>query len=141
MLKFFRIWMVLLHILIGVQFFLAGYGALGSGDTSEAFSLHIMGGRAIAVVALPAIVFAALSRAGGRLVGLTAGVFGLVLLQSVIAVVSVGGTVTGQIIFGLHAINALLIMGAVEAASRAARRILRARKESEGEPVPAAATA
>src|SRR5699024_5959371 len=122
MLKFFRIWMSVLHVLIGVQFFLAGYGALGTGDTAEAFSLHIMGGRLIAVVALLAIVFAALARAGRRPVGLTAGVFGLVLLQSVIAVVSVGGTVTGQVVFGFHAVNALVILGVAGAARRAAKR-------------------
>lgn len=139
MLKFFRFWTGVLHVLIGVQFFLAGYGALGAGDTAESFSLHIMGGRLIAVVALLGIVFAALARAGGKLVGLSAGVFGLVLLQSVIAVVSVGGTTAGQIIFGLHAINALMIMGVAEAAGKEAKRVLQSRKGAEEEAAPAAA--
>ena len=117
MLKVYRIWTILLHVLIGVQFFLAGYGAIGTGSPDESYSLHIMNGRLIAAVALLGILFAALSRSGGKLVGLSAGVFGLVVLQSLIALVSVAGTTPGQIIFGFHAINALMIMGVAEASA------------------------
>ncbi|WP_156925870.1 DUF6220 domain-containing protein [Glycomyces arizonensis] len=141
MLKFFRIWMMLVQILIGIQFFLAGYGAMGTGDTRDAFALHIMNGYLIGTVSLLAILFAALSRAGGKLVGMTAGVVGLVALQSVIAAVSVGGTTAGQLVFGLHAINALMILGLAEATSRTAKRILQSRKEAQGETASAAAAA
>jgi hypothetical protein len=131
MLKFYRVWIGVLHVLIGLQFFLAGYGAIGSGSPDEAFSFHIMNGRLIAAVALLGILFAALSRAGGKLVGMAAGVLGLVVLQSLIALVSVAGTTPGQIIFGFHAINALMIMGLAEASGRLAKQLLADRKPAE----------
>jgi len=139
MLRFYRIWTILLHVLIGIQFFLAGYGAIASGSPDESFSLHIMNGRVIGVVALLAILFAALARSGGKLVGLAATAFGLVVLQSIIAVVSVAGTTPGQIIFGFHAINALMIMGVAEASGRLAKRLLAERKAPESVPEPATA--
>jgi hypothetical protein len=139
MLRFYRVWVVLLHVLIGVQFFLAGYGAIGTGSPDESFSLHIMNGRVIAVVALLGILFAALARSGGKLVGLAAGVFGLVVLQSLIALVSVAGTTPGQIIFGFHAINALMIMGLAEASGRLAKQLIADRRPVGAEVAPAAA--
>ena len=139
MLRFYRVWVMLLHVLIGIQFFLAGYGAIGTGSPDESFSLHIMNGRVIAVVALLGILFAALARSGGKLVGLAAGVFGLVVLQSLIALVSVAGTTPGQIIFGFHAINALMIMGLAEASGRLAKQLIEDRRPVEAEAAPAAA--
>lgn len=139
MLKFYRVWTHVLHVLIGLQFFLAGYGAIGSGSPDESFSLHIMNGRVIAVVALLGILFAALARAGGKLVGMSAGVLGLVLLQSVIALVSVAGTTPGQIIFGFHAINALMIMGLAEASGRLAKQLIEDRKPTPTKAAPATA--
>lgn len=139
MLRFYRVWVMLLHILIGIQFFLAGYGAIGTGSPDESFSLHIMNGRVIAVVALLGILFAALARSGGKLVGLAAGVFGLVVLQSLIALVSVAGTTPGQVIFGFHAINALMIMGLAEASGRLAKQLLEDRRAVETGAAPATA--
>lgn len=139
MLRFYRIWTHVLHVLIGLQFFLAGYGAIGSGSPDESFSLHIMNGRVIAVVALLGILFAALARAGGKLVGMSAGVLGLVVLQSLIALVSVAGTTQGQIIFGFHAINALMIMGLAEASGRLAKQLIEDRKPTPTEAAPATA--
>lgn len=139
MLKFYRIWTHVLQGLIGLQFFLAGYGAIGTGSPDESFSLHIMNGRVIAVVALLGILFAALARSGGKLVGMAAGVLGLVVLQSLIALVSVAGTTPGQIIFGFHAINALMIMGLAEASGRLAKRLIAERKPVEPEAAPATA--
>ncbi len=139
MLRFYRVWVMILHVLIGIQFFLAGYGAIGTGSPDESFSLHIMNGRVIAVVALLGILFAALARSGGKLVGLAAGVLGLVVLQSLIALVSVAGTTPGQIIFGFHAINALMIMGLAEASGRLAKQLLEDRKPAETTAAPATA--
>lgn len=139
MLRVYRIWTILLHVLIGLQFFLAGYGSLGTGSPDESFSLHIMNGRVIAAVALVGILFAALARSGGKLTGLAAGAFGLVVLQSLIALVSVAGTVPGQIVFGFHAINALMIMGVVEASGRLAKQLIADRGPAESAVEPAAA--
>ncbi|GAB3226197.1 hypothetical protein GCM10027447_16170 [Glycomyces halotolerans] len=140
MLEVFRIWMHLLGLLIAVQFFLAGYGAIASGAPSEAFELHIANGRLIAIAALLGIVFAALARAGGRLVGLSAGILGLVALQSVIALVSVGGTVWGQSVFGLHAINGLVIMMLTGRAAMLAKRRSAERREPAGSAEPETAS-
>ncbi len=137
MLNFYRLWVGLLHILIGIQFFLAGYGAVGTGSPDEAFSLHIMNGRVIAVVALLSILFAALARSGKKLVGLAAAAFGLVVLQSLIALVSVAGTMPGQIIFGFHAINALMIMGVAESSARLAKQLIADRKTATAVPATA----
>lgn len=137
MLRFYRIWTILLHLLIGIQFFLAGFGARGMGSPDEAYALHIMNGRVIAVVALLGILFAALARAGGKLVGMSAGVLGLVLLQSVIVLISVQGTLAGQLIFGLHVINAMAIMGVAEASGRLAKRLVQERDTPDAAPAAA----
>ncbi|MCH7229561.1 DUF6220 domain-containing protein [Glycomyces sp. L485] len=141
MLEFFRIWTGVLGALIALQFFLAGYGAIATGDTAEAFELHIMNGRLIGAVSLLGILFAVLARSGSKLVGLAAAVFGLVALQSVIALVSVGGTVPGQILFGLHAVNAVFIMSVAGRADKTAKRLLEDRRISAGDASPEAATA
>jgi hypothetical protein len=138
MLRFYRIWTILLHLLIGIQFFLAGFGARGTGSPDEAYSLHIMNGRVIAVVALLGILFAALARAGGKLVGMSAGVLGLVVLQSVIVLISVQGTLAGQLIFGLHVINAMAVMGVAEASGRLSKKLLEERR-APAAPEPAVA--
>ncbi|GAB3995986.1 hypothetical protein GCM10029992_14740 [Glycomyces albus] len=64
MLRFFRVWMIILGVLLGIQFLLAGYGVYGGGSIGDDFELHIMNGRVIAVVILLSILFAALARAG-----------------------------------------------------------------------------
>jgi hypothetical protein len=138
MLKFFRIWLFALGALIGIQFFLAGYGAIGTGSPDEAFALHIMNGRVIAAVSLLAILFAAAARAGGKLVGRSAIIFGLVFLQFVIAMIAVAGTVPGQIIFGFHVVNALIIEGMVGSTGKLAKQLIDARKPAETEAETAA---
>ncbi|NUQ87015.1 MAG: hypothetical protein HOQ43_00915 [Glycomyces artemisiae] len=140
MLRFYRVWNFALGALIGIQFFLAGYGALGTGSPDEAFALHIMNGRLIGAVALLGVLFAALARAGGKLIGASAIILGLVVLQSVIALISVAGTVPGQIIFGFHVVNALIIEARVGATGKLAKKILDDRAAARGtaaEPVAA----
>ncbi|WP_100445135.1 DUF6220 domain-containing protein [Glycomyces xiaoerkulensis] len=135
MLNLFRIWMAVISALLGVQIFLAGYGAIAVGAPAEAYELHIMNGRLIALLSLVSIPLAALARAGGKPVALASIAFGLVILQSVIALVSVDGTVVGQLIFGLHAVNGLLIMAVAGRAGGAAKRI----RADRGAPQPAEA--
>jgi hypothetical protein len=131
MLKFYRVWNIVLGALIGIQFFLAGYGALGTGSPDEAFALHIMNGRLIGAVAFLGILFALAARAGGKLVGFSAIIFGLVVLQSVIAMISVAGTVPGQIIFGFHVVNALIIETRVGATGKLIKQLLDGRKPAD----------
>jgi hypothetical protein len=139
MLSVLRVWLMVVQVLLGVQFFLAGYGAIGTGTPSEAFALHIYNGRLLAVLILLSIPIAALARPGGRVVGMTGILFGLMIVQSLIAAVSVGGTVAGQLVFGLHAINALIIMGVLEATGRRVKRVAEARRSPAPESAPASA--
>lgn len=140
MLKFFRVWMVILGILLGLQFLLAGYGVYGGGSIGDDFELHILNGRLITVVTLLGILFAALARAGGRLVGLAAILLGMVVLQSVIVLVSTEGTVVGQVIFMLHVAVGIGMMEVAGKAGGIAKKKLAERSEgaeSAAEPAPA----
>ncbi|THV41612.1 DUF6220 domain-containing protein [Glycomyces buryatensis] len=145
MLKFLRIWMGVLLALIVVQFFLAGYGAVGTGALADNYAMHRMTGTLISVFALLGLVFAALARSGGKLVGMAAIILGLVLLQPVIAMISIEGTMAGQIIFGFHVVNAVAIPHVVVGVMTAAGKAKAAKDsgDSKGgvtdtpEPVPA----
>lgn len=140
MLKFFRIWMVVLGVLLGLQFLLAGYGVYGGGSIGDDFQLHILNGRLIAVVTLLGILFAAFARAGGRLVGLAAILFGMTLLQGVIVLISTEGTVAGQVIFMLHVANGIGMMEVTGKAQGLAKKKLAERVEgAEPAAEPAAA--
>jgi Family of unknown function (DUF6220) len=107
----------LLMLVVVVQFFLAASGAFDSAPTEEAFQPHrTLGYIAIALAAVSTLV-AAVVRMPGRLIGLSGLVVGLGIMQPVIAVIARafndGDTTTtaGQLVFGLHAINGLAIMG------------------------------
>lgn len=140
MLKFFRIWMLVLGVLLGLQFLLAGYGVYGGGSIGDDFQLHILNARLIAVVTLLGILFAALARAGGRLVGLAAILFGMMILQAVIVLVSTEGTTAGQIIFMLHVATGIGMMEVAGKAQGLAKKKLAERSEgAEPAAEPAAA--
>jgi hypothetical protein len=77
-------------------------------------------------------VVAAIARVPGRLIGMTAMVAGLGVGQAVIAAIAgalddTGGTSTrgGELVFGLHAINALAIMAVSGNVARQARALAR----------------
>lgn len=119
---------VVLVLAVVAQFYFAGVGAFDTGPKDDAFSVHRMLGYMIFLVALLATIAAALARMPGRIIGLTGLVTGLVLLQSVIAQLSKAfddagdtSTTAGTVVFGLHALNALAILGASGTALRQAR--------------------
>lgn len=95
--------------------FFAGVGAFDAAPRVESFEPHRGIGRALLLLSVLAIGAAALARAPARLVGLTAAVTGLVLLESLIAVVAGAladqSAATGNLVFGLHAIFGLVTMG------------------------------
>lgn len=124
-----------------VQFFLAGYSAIDPAPVEESFSIHRMIGYLIAMYSLLVIVAAAVARAPGRLIGLTALASLLAFMQIVISVVSgaIGGdtaTVWSQLVFGLHAINGMVVIGVSMAAFQGAR--LLAAEPRHKEPADAA---
>lgn len=99
-----------------VQFFLAGSGAFDSAPNDEAFRPHRALGFVLVLLAVVLTVTAAVARLPGRLIGLSGLVTGLMLVQPVIAVAAKAfgegddTTAAGQLVFGLHAVNALVIM-------------------------------
>ncbi|PJE95963.1 hypothetical protein CUT44_19340 [Streptomyces carminius] len=129
-----------LMLMVVVQFFLAGSGAFDTAPNDEAFRPHRTLGFLTVLLALLTTLVTALARMPGRLVGM-AGLFtGLGIAQPVIATVAgafgdTGGTTTaGQIVFGLHAVNGLVMMGV-------AGRILRRARELPNSPAPTARAA
>lgn len=117
---------------IPVQFFLAAAGAFDPAPRQESFQMHTMLGRLLFLLALLTIGAAALARAPGRLVGRTAATAGLIVVQSLIALVARGfegdggGGMASTLVFGLHAVNALAIMAVARTVLVGARAHARA---------------
>jgi hypothetical protein len=120
----------LLFLAILAQFYFAAVGAFDRPQDDDSFALHsIVGMMVIPLLSILATVSAALARAPGRLIGLSLAPLGLVVVQVLIIVVGnaiSGGSdedtgAAGLFVFGLHAVNALLVMGAAGAVLRRAR--------------------
>ena len=123
---------MLLMLAVVAQFFLAANGAFNTAPNDESFQPHRVLGLGIVLLAVVMTLVAALARMPGRLIGLTGLVAGLGIVQSLIrAIADAFGdkgdttTTTGQLIFGLHGINALVIMAAVATIVRQARALSR----------------
>ena len=110
----------LLMLAVVLQFLLAGSGAFDTAPNEESFQPHRTLGYGILLLAVLLTLIAALARMPGRLIGMTGLVAGLALLQGVIrAIASTFGetgdstSTVGELIFGLHAVNGLIIMAVV----------------------------
>jgi hypothetical protein len=119
---------ILLMLAVVVQFYFAASGAFSTGPHDEAFQPHRTMGYVVFILAVLLTVAAALARVPRRLIGLSGLVAGLVVLQVLIALLAdaVGGngdvtTTAGQLVFGLHAVNGLVIAAV---AGRIARQAL-----------------
>lgn len=119
----------LLMLALVVQFFLAGVGAFDTAPAEESFKLHGAVGYGILLLAVVLTLVAALARMPGRLIGLSGLVAGLVILQPVIAVIAKAfgdsadtSTTAGKFVFGLHAVNALVIYAVIHNIMRQARK-------------------
>lgn len=115
--KVFLVLAGLMLLATAALLFFAGVGAFDEAPRSESFEPHRMIGRGMFVVSVLAIGAAALARLPGRLIGMTALIAGLVVLQSLIAVMARAfedgadpSTATGALVFGLHAVNGVFIM-------------------------------
>lgn len=122
-----------LQVLVVVaQFFLAASGAFDTAPKDESFQPHRGLGYGIVLFAILLTIVAALARMPGRLIGMTALVAGLTVVQVVIAVLArafndTGDTSTtaGQLVFGLHAINGLIILAVAGTVARRAHALPR----------------
>ena len=118
----------LLMLAVVLQFLLAGSGAFDTAPNEESFQPHRTLGYGILLLAVLLTLIAALARMPGRLIGMTGLVAGLALVQPVIrAIASAFGetgdstSTVGELIFGLHAVNGLIIMAVVGMILRQAR--------------------
>ena len=119
----------LVMLAVVVQFFLAASGAFDSAPNEEAFRPHRSLGYLIVLLSVVLTLVAAIARMPSRIIGMSGLVAGLAVLQPVIAVIArafgdTGETSTaGNIVFGLHAINALIMMGVARNVLKAAREL------------------
>lgn len=128
--KIFTALAMALMLAVVLQIFLAGAGAFDTATKDEAFQPHRALGYGILLFAGLLTLIAALARMPGRLIGMTGLVAGLALLQPVIRAIAgaFGETgdstsTVGELIFGLHAVNGLIIMAVVGMILRQAREL------------------
>jgi Family of unknown function (DUF6220) len=112
----------LLMLAVVAQFFLAASGAFDTAPNDESFKPHRALGYGIVLFAVLMTILAAAARLPGRLIGLTGLVAGLAAVQGVIGAIAkaFGGT-GGELVFGLHAVNALVIVAVIRTVTREAR--------------------
>lgn len=134
----------LLVAAVALQFYFAAVGAFDRPQDDDSYALHsITGMMVIPLLSILTTVAAALARAPGRLIGLSLAPLGLVVVQVLIVVVGnviSGGSdedtgAAGLFVFGLHAVNAMFVIGAASAVLRQARRFA-AEKSTVDTPQP-----
>jgi Family of unknown function (DUF6220) len=120
---------ILLMLAVVAQFFLAASGAFDTAPNEESFRPHRALGYVIFVLPVLMTIVAALARMPGRLAGMAGLVAGLVVVQVVIAQVAGAfgdtddSTTAGQLVFGLHAVNGLIIVALAGRILRQARAL------------------
>ena len=121
----------LMVLAVAAQFYFAAVGAFAKPQDDQSFALHLTDGMmVIPALSLLATVFAALARAPGRLIGLTAAPVGLVALQVLITEVgktlgasTEDNTTPAALAFlGLHAFVGLAVMAVSGIVMARARR-------------------
>jgi hypothetical protein len=130
--RVFALLATLLVLVVVAQFFLAASGAFDTAPNDESFRPHRALGYVIFLLPVVMIIVAALARMPGRLIGMAALVAGLTAVQVVIAVLArafndTGDTSTtaGTLIFGLHAVNGLIILAVAATVARRAQALSR----------------
>ena len=108
---------IALALAVVSQFYLAASGAFDTTPKDESFQTHRTLGYVIVLFALLLTGIAALARMPRRLIGMTGLVAGLGVAQALIRLLadsvdnSAGtGTSAGSLVFGLHAINGLIML-------------------------------
>lgn len=117
----------LLLLSVVAQFFLAASGAFDTAPKDESFQPHRVLGYGIVLFAILMTIVAAVARMPGRLIGMTGLVAGLAVVQGVIRAIarafgdSGHSTTAGQLVFGLHAVNGLVMVAVTVRLVRQAR--------------------
>src|SRR5262245_16589307 len=123
---------IVLMLAVVAQFFLAAKGAFSTAPNDESFRPHHALGYVIFLLPVLMAIVGALARMPGRLVGMAGLVTGLTAVQVVITVLARAfndtghtSTTAGELVFGLHAVNGLVIMAVVAVIVRQARALSR----------------
>lgn len=135
----------LLFLAIVFQFYLAGVGAFDEPQNDDSFALHRINGMAVVTgLSVLATIVAAVARLGVRTVALTLVPGILVVVQMLIRAIAEAfdasnGDTTGVAvaIFGLHALNGMLIMLVTVILIRRMRKLLGAARNDAPERVEA----
>ena len=117
---------ILLVLVVVAQFFLAASAAFSTAPNDESFRPHRALGYVIFLVPVVMTIVGAFARVPGRLVGMAGLIAGLTVVQVVIAEVAkaFGDSATaGQVVFGLHAVNGLIIMAVAGSIARQTRAL------------------
>lgn len=113
--KAFPVLTGLVMLAVVVQFYLAASAAFSTASKETSFAPHRTFGYIILLLTIILVVIAAAAKMPGRIIGLAGMVVGLTILQPLIAFVakalndSGSSTTASTIVFGLHAVNALII--------------------------------
>jgi hypothetical protein len=128
--RVFAVLAALLAVVVVAQFFLAASGAFDPAPNDESFRTHRALGYAIVPLAILVTIVAALARMPGRLIGMTGLIAALGLGQSLIGAVAAAltdpgdtGATAGALVFGLHAVNGLLLLAVAGTVARRARAL------------------
>lgn len=103
----------LLTLAVLAQIFLAGYAASTAQSPTVAFATHRDVGHMIIAGALIAALVALIGRLPRRLIGFAFLTIGLLAVQLLLGMANQSGTTASQVMIGIHALNALAIMGSV----------------------------
>ena len=140
----YRYWISIVAAAVLVQIAFAGYGAFYAAhkiddETTidedifmDGFGLHTGFGYLVVLMGLLALVFALLARPGRRTVWMTAGLFGLLVLQVLLAWFGFEVPAIGA----FHPLNALLIAALAGTLASQEWRIARAEATPRPEPTP-----
>lgn len=127
-----------LLLAVVVQFYLAAAGAFDAAPLEDSFEMHRTLGLIILLLAALTTIAAALARAPGKVIGLSGLIVGLVVLQSPIQRLADAFTESGEatttastLVFGLHALNGLAILGTTAMVLRRARGLPASRETAD----------
>jgi hypothetical protein len=129
----------LLTLVIVVQFYLAASAAFNTAPRDESFQMHRGLGQGIVLFAVVVTILAALARMPGRLIGMAGLVAALGVGQGLIGAIAgafndTGDTSTtaGKLVFGLHAINGLIMLALARTVALRARASLKSMPAGAG---------
>ncbi len=130
--RVFALLATLQTVVVVAQFFLAASAAFDTAPNDESFQPHRALGYGIILFGVLLTIVAALARMPGRLIGMTSLVAGLGVVQSLIRTIADAfngpgetSTTAGNLVFGVHAINGLIILAVAGTVARRARALSR----------------